>query len=349
MPFGQLARAVATGKLAPMNYILDIGIQWLPARHRRRRKRHARRPRRRARHRARTRERRTVGTRARRRTCVAVHRRCVPARVRRSRAALRLARLRARLRTRGREQRGLARGLSRRRAGRARAARRKRRLHDRARRAWRRIRRDRRARHGQHRGVAGRGGRVPHRGRLRLPERRRSQRRVARPARGRSSSTRARRPRDRRRHGRARCSRAPARRIATVSSCGFAPRTRPAYATLAPTVFEFHDHPVAARLLKRAALEIERLVAALDTAGALPVALCGGLAAPYEPFVPAVLRERVRAPRADSAAGALELARRAASRIRGCRQPRRDKITSFAAPQRQSCTRSSLLISTVRF
>ncbi|WP_061147328.1 BadF/BadG/BcrA/BcrD ATPase family protein [Caballeronia arvi] len=86
-----------------------------------------------------------------------------------------------------------------------------------------------------------------------------------------------------------------------------------AYATLAPTVFEFRDHPVAARLLKRAGFEIERLVAALDPAGALPVALCGGLAVPYAPFVPAALRERVRAPRADSAAGALELARRAAS------------------------------------
>ncbi|AET87947.1 ATPase BadF/BadG/BcrA/BcrD type [Burkholderia sp. YI23] len=86
-----------------------------------------------------------------------------------------------------------------------------------------------------------------------------------------------------------------------------------AYATLAPTLFEFRGHPVAARLLKRAGFEIERLVAALDPAGALPVALCGGLAVPYEPFVPAALRERVRAARADSAAGALELARRAAA------------------------------------
>ncbi|SAK41829.1 BadF/BadG/BcrA/BcrD type ATPase [Caballeronia fortuita] len=90
-----------------------------------------------------------------------------------------------------------------------------------------------------------------------------------------------------------------------------------AYATLAPTVFEFHDHPVAARLLKRAALEIERLVGALDPASALPVALCGGLAAPYEPFVPEALRGRVRAPLADSAAGALELARRAAFPVAG--------------------------------
>jgi glucosamine kinase len=86
-----------------------------------------------------------------------------------------------------------------------------------------------------------------------------------------------------------------------------------AYATLAPTVFEFRDHPEAARLLDQAGQEIAKFVAALDSAGVLPVALCGGLAAPYEPFVPAMLRERMRAPRADSAAGALELARRAAS------------------------------------
>ncbi|WP_061180585.1 BadF/BadG/BcrA/BcrD ATPase family protein [Caballeronia pedi] len=90
-----------------------------------------------------------------------------------------------------------------------------------------------------------------------------------------------------------------------------------AYATLAPSVFEYRDHPVAARLLKRAAFEIERLVAALDPPGVLPVALCGGLAAPYEPVVPAGLRERLRAPRADSAAGALALARRAAAALPG--------------------------------
>ncbi|WP_250450071.1 BadF/BadG/BcrA/BcrD ATPase family protein [Caballeronia sp. ATUFL_M2_KS44] len=90
-----------------------------------------------------------------------------------------------------------------------------------------------------------------------------------------------------------------------------------AYAALAPSVFEHRDHPFAAQLLDEAGREIERLVAALDPAGALPVALCGGLAAPYEPFVPMPLRERLREPRADSAAGALELARRAASAARG--------------------------------
>jgi glucosamine kinase len=86
-----------------------------------------------------------------------------------------------------------------------------------------------------------------------------------------------------------------------------------AYATLAPTVFEFRDHPFARKLLAEAGDEIAMLVAALDPAGDMPIALCGGLAAPYEPFLPIAVRERLRAARADSAAGALELARRAAS------------------------------------
>ncbi|MEZ2350601.1 BadF/BadG/BcrA/BcrD ATPase family protein [Caballeronia sp. RCC_10] len=86
-----------------------------------------------------------------------------------------------------------------------------------------------------------------------------------------------------------------------------------AYATLAPSVFEYSGHPAAAALLEQAGREIELLVAALDPAGVLPVALCGGLAAPYEPFVPMSVRECLRKPRADSAAGALELARRASA------------------------------------
>jgi glucosamine kinase len=41
--------------------------------------------------------------------------------------------------------------------------------------------------------------------------------------------------------------------------------------------------------------------------------LCGGLAVPLAPFVPQELRNRLRLPLADSATGALQLARRAAS------------------------------------
>jgi glucosamine kinase len=85
------------------------------------------------------------------------------------------------------------------------------------------------------------------------------------------------------------------------------------YATLAPTVFEHGNHPFAARLLEQAGCEIAKMVSALDPDHALPVALCGGLAVPLAPFVPQELRNRLRLPLADSATGALQLARRAAS------------------------------------
>jgi glucosamine kinase len=80
------------------------------------------------------------------------------------------------------------------------------------------------------------------------------------------------------------------------------------YATLAPTLFEHADHPRAAALLTQAGVEIEKLAAALDPTRALLVALCGGLAEPLAPYVPETLRSRLRKPRADSAAGALQLA-----------------------------------------
>jgi len=86
------------------------------------------------------------------------------------------------------------------------------------------------------------------------------------------------------------------------------------YAALAPTVFEHRKHPFAARLLEEAGREIVKMVSALDPDQALPVALCGGLAEPLTPFVPDELRRRLRLPLADSAAGALQLARHAASR-----------------------------------
>jgi glucosamine kinase len=85
------------------------------------------------------------------------------------------------------------------------------------------------------------------------------------------------------------------------------------YATLAPTVFEHRNHPFAARLLGEAGREIAKMVSPLDAHQSLPVALCGGLAVPLTPFVPDQLRSRLRLPLADSAAGALQLARQAAS------------------------------------
>lgn len=89
-----------------------------------------------------------------------------------------------------------------------------------------------------------------------------------------------------------------------------------AYASLAPVVLEHSEHPVAAALLAQAGFDIAKLIDALDPAGALPVALCGGLAQPLSAFVPSAYRARLHAPRSDSAHGALQLAREAFERHR---------------------------------
>ncbi|RKP45614.1 BadF/BadG/BcrA/BcrD ATPase family protein [Trinickia fusca] len=89
-----------------------------------------------------------------------------------------------------------------------------------------------------------------------------------------------------------------------------------AYASLAPIVLEHSAHPVAAALLAQAGSDIAKLIDALDPAGTLPVALCGGLAQPLSAFVPPASRARLRAPQSDSAHGALQLARQAFERRR---------------------------------
>jgi glucosamine kinase len=86
-----------------------------------------------------------------------------------------------------------------------------------------------------------------------------------------------------------------------------------AYAALAPVVLDHRRHPIAAALLAQAGSDIAQLVDALDPSGHLPVALCGGLAGPLAEYVPASHRTRLRAPLADSAHGALTLARRASA------------------------------------
>ncbi|MGN6668676.1 MAG: BadF/BadG/BcrA/BcrD ATPase family protein, partial [Trinickia sp.] len=83
-----------------------------------------------------------------------------------------------------------------------------------------------------------------------------------------------------------------------------------AYAALAPVVLAHRSHPVAAALLAQAGADIAKLVDALDASAQLPVALCGGLAVPLAEYVPASHRSRLLPPLADSAHGALELARR---------------------------------------
>lgn len=86
-----------------------------------------------------------------------------------------------------------------------------------------------------------------------------------------------------------------------------------AYAALAPVVLAHRSHPVAAALLAQAGADIAKFVDALDASAQLPVALCGGLAVPLAEYVPASHRSRLLPPLADSAHGALELARRAST------------------------------------
>lgn len=82
------------------------------------------------------------------------------------------------------------------------------------------------------------------------------------------------------------------------------------YASLAPIVLAHRTHPYAAALIAQAGDEIAKMIDALDPHQALPVALCGGLADALAPAVPARHAARLRAPIADSAHGALQLALR---------------------------------------
>ncbi|WP_234030435.1 BadF/BadG/BcrA/BcrD ATPase family protein [Undibacterium sp. 14-3-2] len=80
------------------------------------------------------------------------------------------------------------------------------------------------------------------------------------------------------------------------------------YAEVAPLVFQHAAESAFARdMLLDAGREVEAIADALDPAHALPLALCGGLAAALMPFLPDTLRQRVRAPLGDSASGALIL------------------------------------------
>jgi glucosamine kinase len=84
------------------------------------------------------------------------------------------------------------------------------------------------------------------------------------------------------------------------------------YAALAPVVLTYRDHPFLEPWFKRAGIEIGRMVAALDPAGGLPIALTGGLGLGLASTVAPPLRARLVDPAGDSAVGALHLARRAA-------------------------------------
>jgi glucosamine kinase len=86
--------------------------------------------------------------------------------------------------------------------------------------------------------------------------------------------------------------------------------TQTQYAQLARIVLQHGDSNDTARaILLDAGREVALMANALDASGTLPIALCGGLAAPLRPYLPAALLPRLVAPQGDSAAGALRLIR----------------------------------------
>ncbi|WP_432382499.1 BadF/BadG/BcrA/BcrD ATPase family protein [Duganella sp. P38] len=81
-----------------------------------------------------------------------------------------------------------------------------------------------------------------------------------------------------------------------------------AFAQLARIVLRHGDSDDTARaILLEAGRQVLLMADALDAGGTLPIALCGGLAAPLRPYLPASLLPRLASPRGDSAAGALRL------------------------------------------
>jgi glucosamine kinase len=83
--------------------------------------------------------------------------------------------------------------------------------------------------------------------------------------------------------------------------------TQTTYASLAPLVLRHADDPVARAILLDAGAEVAAIARALDPAGTLPLALCGGLGAALRDFLPDGLLARTTPPRGDSAAGALRM------------------------------------------
>ncbi len=83
------------------------------------------------------------------------------------------------------------------------------------------------------------------------------------------------------------------------------------YAALAPIVVAFAaDDPAARAILQDAGREVAAIASALDPAGELPLALCGGLGAPLRAYLPGELLARSVDPRGDAASGALRLIER---------------------------------------
>jgi glucosamine kinase len=83
--------------------------------------------------------------------------------------------------------------------------------------------------------------------------------------------------------------------------------TQTTFAGLARHVLMHADDPVARAILEDAGREVAKHAAALDPAGELPLALCGGLGEYLRPYLPPDLLARCAAPHGDSANGALRM------------------------------------------
>ena len=90
--------------------------------------------------------------------------------------------------------------------------------------------------------------------------------------------------------------------------------TQGSYAQIAPLVVQHaaaHNNPVALQIMNHGAGEVVKIATALDQTLTLPVALCGGLAQSFVPYLPQTLLNRLVVPHGDSAAGALLLIKKA--------------------------------------
>ena len=86
------------------------------------------------------------------------------------------------------------------------------------------------------------------------------------------------------------------------------------YATFAPLVMRHADagDPVARRIVRDAAEQIDELVRRLSECGASRIALLGGLASSMQPWLAPDVQRRLVPVEGDAVDGALHLARRAA-------------------------------------
>lgn len=80
------------------------------------------------------------------------------------------------------------------------------------------------------------------------------------------------------------------------------------YAQLARIVLQHGgSNATAHAILNEAGYQVALIAKALDPAGTLPIALCGGLGEPLRPYLPPELLQRIVPPHGDSAAGGLKL------------------------------------------